>query len=247
MAQTEQITLYGDFYSPFVHRVQIALEDAKAEYTLYPISPMHKPSWFVSKVNPTTTKIPAMTYGGPKTSPDEPSPESVKLTESLVMVEFIAELFPESKLHPADLVKRAQARLFISIVEAKLHDGFIKFFAAGSPNTVLLDAIEALQVRLPETGFAVGEWSIADISAVPTLLRFLALLERDFGKYPVGEGKKTLEELQKPKFARIMRYIAEAKEHPSVKKTWNEAGTMKVFKKNPYIQRDSGVTFTPPS
>lgn len=167
-------------------------------------------------------QIPAMTYGGPKTSPEKPSPESVKLTESLVLVEFIADLFPESKLLPADLVKRARARLFVSLVDAKLWDAFIKFVIMGTPNTVLFDVLEALQARLPETGFVVGEWSIADVFAVPILLRILLVLENDVGKYPVGEGKKTFEELQKPKFARIMRYTADGKEHPSVKNTWNE-------------------------
>ena len=77
-------------------------------------------------------------------SPTEPSPESAKLAESLVIVEFIAELFPESKLHPTDLVKRARARHFITLVETKFEEAFHSFFAYGASYIVLLEALEAL-------------------------------------------------------------------------------------------------------
>ena len=67
-----------------------------------------------------------------------------------------------------------------------------------------------------------GDWSIADVTAVPFLARIKLLLENDLGRYPAGEGLKAMEELKKPKFARLMKYIEDAKNRPSFKATWNE-------------------------
>ena len=39
-------------YSPYSHRVHIALEEAKADYTLHTIDRWNKPAWYVSDVNP---------------------------------------------------------------------------------------------------------------------------------------------------------------------------------------------------
>ena len=90
-------------------------------------------------------------------------------------------------------------------------------FLGKSPN-IFLDVFEAIQARLPPTGFAVGEFSLADIAAVPALLRIILMLKHDIGKYPVGEGKKAFEQLSQPKFARLMKYLEDVKARPSLQK-----------------------------
>lgn len=92
----------------------------------------------------------------------------------------------------------------------------------GKSPTLVVDVLRTLQSRLPEEGFAVGEWSIADIAAAPFLARFVMLLENDLGKYPVGEGKKAFEALKQPEFGRIMRYLDDLKARPSFKATYDE-------------------------
>ncbi|KAH7909602.1 hypothetical protein BJ138DRAFT_1154831 [Hygrophoropsis aurantiaca] len=47
-------------------------------------------------------QIPAIAYGGPDVPPETPSPDSTKLAESLVLVEFVADLFPQSGILPTD-------------------------------------------------------------------------------------------------------------------------------------------------
>jgi glutathione S-transferase len=170
------------------------------------------------------TQIPAITYGGPKVKPDHPSPESVKLNESLVILEFLADIFPSSGLLPADPVQRAKARLFINVFETKVFEGFKGFFFMGAPASQLLDALDALQNALPgKDGFAVGgKWCIADMAAAPFLARIEMLLKHDLGTYPVGEGKKTFEALHAEKFARYRRYLEDLKAQPSFKATWDE-------------------------
>ena len=167
-------------------------------------------------------QIPAITYGGPPSPPEDPSPEAIKLNESLVITEFLADIFPAAGLIPADPVKRAQARIFISLVDKQLWDAFKECCVMGKSPTLVVDVLRTLQSRLPEEGFAVGEWSIADIAAAPFLARFVMLLENDLGKYPVGEGKKAFEALKQPEFGRIMRYLDDLKARPSFKATYDE-------------------------
>ncbi|KAL7283936.1 hypothetical protein ACG7TL_001208 [Trametes sanguinea] len=240
MVQTGQITLYNNGNSPFGHRVEIALAQAKADYTLYTIDIADKPAWYTEKVNP-VGKIPAITYGGPKTSPEDPSPESVKMNESLVILQFIADLFPEAGILPADPVERAKARLFIAATDAPLFDAFRAFFfqcSEGADQT-LLKAFQTIQDRLPPTGFAIGEWSMADIATAPMLVRIRLLLKHDMGRYSAGEGRKLFEALQEPKFARLMKYIDDTEQWPSFRDTWDEAASVELWKKNPNLQRNT--------
>ncbi|KAI9061595.1 glutathione transferase omega class [Trametes sanguinea] len=239
MVEHSQITLYTNPNSAFCHRVEIALAEAKAEYSSYIVNLRNKPSWYAAKVNP-LGKVPAITYGGPHTAPEDPAPESAKIAESLVILKFLADIFPEARLLPTDPVLRAQARLFIAATDRLLFRAFIAFFFkyTEGADQVLLNTLEEVQRRLPPTGFAIDEWSNADISVAPLLVRFPLLLKHDLGKCPVGEGPKVLEILQGPKFARLMKYIHELEQRPSVRSTWDEAETLELWKKNPYAQRN---------
>ncbi|KAI0703254.1 thioredoxin-like protein [Earliella scabrosa] len=235
MAQHEQITLYYSPLSFYSDRVLIALEEAKAKYTAYPIDLANKPDWY-PKVNP-VGKAPAMTYGGPATAPESPSPESTKLAESLALIEFIADLYPSSRLLPVDPVQRARVRRFYLQLDLTFPTPYRAFLMGEASPEALLDQFESLQRLLPETGFAVGEWSLADVALVPVLLRFEVMMASEIGKYAVGEGKRTLEILKSPRFARLARYLEEAKARPSIKATWNEAEAAKLFGNVTFFKR----------
>ncbi|RPD52410.1 hypothetical protein L226DRAFT_555686 [Lentinus tigrinus ALCF2SS1-7] len=224
MPQDKQITVYVHPIPAPSHRVLIALADAKAEYILYNLDIWReRPDWFSSKVNP-LGKIPAITYGGPKVAPDNPSPESAKLSESLAIIEFIADIFPESGLLPADPVVRARARMINNYFDTRFFPAFWDFFIeARAKPADILGVLETVQGLLPETGFAVGAWSIADVAIAPFLVRVVMLLENGLGKQQEEEGKEVLRALREPRFARVMKYIRDAKEWPSFKVTFNEA------------------------
>lgn len=83
---------------------------------------------------------------------------------------------------------------------------------------MILDHLETLQSFLPENGFAVGPWSVADIAVGTLLIRIELLLANDTGKYPVGEGKKAFQALQGPRFTRIQ----DVRARPSVKAAIDE-------------------------
>ena len=152
---------------------------------------------------------------------------SIKLNESLIIMEFLADLFPSANLLPDSPVLRAKARLFINLFQTRVMDGFMGFFFRGQPVSVLLDALEALQNLLPaEDGYAVGpRWCMADMAVVPMLVRIELLLKHDMGKYPEGEGRKTYETLRGGKFARYHRYLEDVKAQPSMRATWDEVSS----------------------
>ncbi|KIP05388.1 hypothetical protein PHLGIDRAFT_119903 [Phlebiopsis gigantea 11061_1 CR5-6] len=239
MVNTEQITFYTHIYSPYSQRVHIALEQAKADYTPYTLNVLDKPDWYAAKVNP-AGKIPAITYGGPKVSPDTPSDESVKLAESAVILEFLADLFPDAGLLPADPVARARARFFLTVVDTKGFEGFREFIFLGHAMAPLIDGYAALQALLPPAGgFALGgdALTIADMAFAPFLARTYLLLSVDLGKFPAGEGKKAYAILTSPRFARLQQYLQDVKANPYWKATWDEDTQLAMWFTNPVFRR----------
>ncbi|RPD53469.1 glutathione S-transferase C-terminal-like protein [Lentinus tigrinus ALCF2SS1-7] len=221
----ESITLYTAKVCPYAQRAEIALAEAKAPFTRYEIDLQNKPEWYAPKVNP-ASKVPAIAYGGPAVPPDQPSPDSIKLAESLVLVEFIADLYPNAHLLPSDPVLRAKARFFIDGVSTKLVPAWHNFLQGKSPVEDFYKAVEYVQALLPaEGGFAVGEYSIADIAITPFLARARVSLINEFGAYPEGEGKQVWEALSsgQGRFARFGKYLADLLNRESFKATFDEA------------------------
>ncbi|KAI0366061.1 hypothetical protein BV20DRAFT_972253 [Pilatotrama ljubarskyi] len=220
----ERIVLYTAKICPYAQRVEIALHEAKAPHIQYQIDLQNKPEWYAPKVNP-ASKVPAIAYGGPDVPPDQPSPESVKLAESLILVEFVADLFPQSGLLPTDPVLRAKARFFIDGVSTKLVPAWHAFSQGKTSVEDYYKAVEYIQDLLPAQGFAVGQYSIADVAITPFLARAKITLLNDLGGYPEGEGPKILNELRSGtgRFARFGKYFTDLLERESFKATFDEA------------------------
>ncbi|PIL26864.1 transporter [Ganoderma sinense ZZ0214-1] len=221
----DRITLYTAKICPYAQRTEIALHEAKADFVRHEIDLQNKPEWYAPKVNP-ASKVPAIAYGGPETPSDDPSPQSTKLAESLILVEFIADLFPSAGLLPSDPVQRARARFFTDAVGTKLTPAWHAYLQGKGSVDALYDAIAFLQALLPPgDGFAVGAYSVADIAITPFLARARVALLHDVGAYPEGEGKKVLETLTggEGKFARFGKYFNDLLARESFKATFDEA------------------------
>ncbi|GBE89240.1 glutathione S-transferase C-terminal-like protein [Sparassis crispa] len=218
----ESITLYTAKICPYAQRVELALEEAKAPYTKFQINLQNKPDWYAPLVNP-ASKVPAIAYGGPAVAADQPSPKSTKLTESLVLIEFVADSFPDGHLLPADPVLRAKARFFIDVVSTKFVPAWSAFVSGKGTADAFVSATEQVTALLPETGFAVGEYSTADIAVTPFLARALTALKNDLGLYPAGEGKKLYDLFHTPRFERLQKYWRDVSSRPSFKATFDEA------------------------
>ena len=169
-------------------------------------------------------QVPAVAYGGPKVPADQPSPESTKIAESLVLLEFVSDLYPDANLLPKDPVLRARARFFIDAVSTKFNPAYFSYVIKGEEGgkEKLLKATEDLQALLPAEGYAVGGWSIADAALTPFLGRLIVALENDIGRYPEGDGPKTLNDIrQSTKFARFEKYIQDVTSRSSFAATFD--------------------------
>lgn len=145
----------------------------------------------------------------------------MKLTESLAMIEFIAEVFPEAKLLPADPISRARARAFISVYQNYVNDPFRQVFFFAKPAEALLQALEKLQGALPPTGFAVGEWSIADAGVAPFLSHLFLYLKEGLGKYSVEDRDAMRDALfVSERFSRLRQYVEDVRARPGFQKAW---------------------------
>ncbi|KAI0033188.1 glutathione S-transferase C-terminal-like protein [Vararia minispora EC-137] len=209
----ESITLYAC-------KVELALVEAGAKYTRYEIDMIRKPEWY-TKVHP-LKKLPAIVYGGPTAPLEDPSPASAKLVESLVLLEFVADLFPA--LLPADPVSRARARLVMDAIASKLTPVLHDFGFEGDVSLdALFTACEAFQALLPPDGFAVGQWSITDAVVAPFLGRVDAMLRAGQGRYSPENGEKAYKELfQSERFARLQKYWKDLSSRESWKSTFDE-------------------------
>ena len=153
----------------------------------------------------------------------------MKIAESLVLVEFVADLFPSSGILPADPVKRAQARFFIEGVSSKFVPAWFGVQFRNASVDDLYAALEYLQSLLPaDGGFVVGEYSLADISLTPFLARARVSLLNELGAFPEGEGKKIWETITSTtgKFARFAKYVEDSLARESFKATFNEVRSL---------------------
>ncbi|KAL1940769.1 hypothetical protein VTO73DRAFT_7810 [Trametes versicolor] len=240
MPPVEQITLYTSTYSPFSQRVHIALEEAKAKYNVWEFEtkgPGSKPEWYY-QIN-TLAKIPAITVGGPEVPPDQPSPESAKLAESMVILEFLAELFPDAPLLPTDPFLRAKARTFVEIYRNYVSSEYLGAFFLGKPIEGVLKALETLQAALPpDGGFAAGEWSIAEAAVAPFIARLFLFLRVGLGSYTEEQGQTLRDTLASPRFARLTQWVKDVHERPSFQKTWvSDDRQVELWKNHPGFRR----------
>ncbi|KAI0697740.1 hypothetical protein C8T65DRAFT_710338 [Cerioporus squamosus] len=241
MSATKRLTLYNAVDSPYPHRVRLALEEAGAKYDMIWIDLLNKAEWYGKKVY-SEAKVPFLVYGGPALQEGEtPSPEAATISESLVILEFLADLFPDAHLLPADPILRAKARFFMRTTDEKFCKTFFSFIFLGGSVDAMLAAVEEMQALLPEKGFAIGEWSIADAAFVPFLLRLDRSLKNNVGVFADGVIEETLRALYGPKFVRIQRYLEDNITRTSMTKTWNEPAVMAQMGRRLERMRRTGI------
>jgi glutathione S-transferase len=165
-------------------------------------------------------------YGSPKSDPEHPSPESAKIAESLVLLEFVADLYPDSGLLPKDPVERARVRFFIDAFATKLFPHHVALFFRGEAPDAFLNALAEIQELLPpaaDVQFAVGDhFTIADAAIAPFVARWELNLKNDLGKFAEGTGPRVHDELfRSERFARLQKYYANISGRDSFKNSFD--------------------------
>ncbi|KZV68266.1 hypothetical protein PENSPDRAFT_634496 [Peniophora sp. CONT] len=220
-----RITLYTHPASPYVKRVEIALVEAGVDFDRHIIDLfVPRPEWYLREVNP-VGKIPAISYG-PRAPSNciMPPPNSFHLCESLVILTFLADLYPQ--LLPATPIDRARAQFFIAKVEEKVMATWYGVVAIGDIEMeALVNGMRDVQDLLPdpkegdseETGYAAGRWSIADAAFMPLLYFVELYMRNDLCVHPVGKGRDAwVEMFEGERFGRLQAYFKRVK----ARKSW---------------------------
>jgi len=236
MAPVAPFTLYTTQGCPFAQRARIALLETGLLHDTVEIDLQNKPAWYQVNINP-ASKVPAVVYGVKQDDKSVAPPGSVKLAESLVLVEFFADLAPESHLLPADPVHRAKARFFVSLVSDKFGPLYNGWTLRGEGEEALLSSIRQLADELDDAGpYLLGEeWSIADTAIAPFLGRLYLSAKHDIGNWVPGDGPRFLQKAASiPKWE---RYASAVLARQSFRETFPEDFLHMILKRRYDAQR----------
>lgn len=197
----EEVKLLGAIGSPFVCRVQIALRLKGIEYEFVEENLATKSEQLL-KYNPVHKKVPVFVHN------DKP------ISESLVILEYIDEVWKQNPILPSDPHQRALARFWSKFIDDKI-------VSASSKSVFTLDekereknveetteALQFLQNELKGKYFGGEEFNFVDIAAV--FVAFWIPLVQDI----IGLQLFTAE-----KFPKLYNWSQEFLDHPVVKET----------------------------
>jgi glutathione S-transferase len=196
------IKLYDFKSSPNSQRVKVVLEEKKLPFEIVPIDLRkgeQKTPEFL-KLNP-YGKVPVLTDG------------DTVLYESCIINEYLDEKYPNPPLMPADLGKRAKARILIDFGLAHLDGPYQKLRqelmkdpkeqsepVIETAKSDLRKLLQRFETEIGDKPYLLGEFSLADADLVTRFTRL-----EGFGVLP------------DPSLPRLSKYLQRMKERPSVK------------------------------
>ncbi|KAG1725659.1 hypothetical protein EDB19DRAFT_1600713, partial [Suillus lakei] len=136
-----------------------------------------------------------------------------------VILEFLADLYPDSGLLPKDPVLCAKVRFFVNATTKHIEEPCHAFVQGRESYDNALKGTEFIQGLLEEgRDFAVEDHNtIADACISPHLARLKIVPETDLGRAHVRSFSR--EESKGPKYAKFMKYVQRILERPSLKQT----------------------------
>ncbi|KAJ4830468.1 hypothetical protein Tsubulata_025394 [Turnera subulata] len=168
-----EVKLLGQLPSPYVYRVTWALKIKGIQYEFVPEDIANK-SPLLLKYNPVHRKIPALVHGGKP------------ICESMIIVQYIDEVWPQNPLLPSDPHERAVARFWVKFADDKGLSVFKIFRSGGEAmEQAIKETMEMLQA-IEDHGlgnkkfFGGDQIGIADI-AIGSDIHWLAIIEEAVG------------------------------------------------------------------
>jgi glutathione S-transferase len=162
------LTLYDAARCPYCARVRIVLAEKDIEHEVVPIDLSDRPAWLYEK-NP-LGKVPVI------------EEDTFVLPESVVIMEYLEERYPEPPLLPADPADRAIVRLRVERFDDALGDAYYAFRrgeeGAAERLAECLSFIERQLTGSPPT------YTLGEIAYAPWLIRLRDLLGFDLSASP---------------------------------------------------------------
>jgi glutathione S-transferase len=168
-------TLYDADRCPYCARVRIVLAEKGLPYETVVVDLDDRPAWIYEK-NP-LGKVPVL------------EEEDFVLPESVVIMEYLEERYPEPPLWPADPAERAGGRLLVERFD-ELSRPYYALRRGEDDARERLDAeLAALDSLLAGRPFLTGrEFGLADAAYLPWILRAEAMLGVDLDAHPALAG-----------------------------------------------------------
>ena len=153
------ITLYDADRCPYCARVRIVLREKGVEWEAVVIDLDDRPAWLYEK-NP-LGKVPVLEEDG------------LVLPESVVIMEYLDERYPEPPLRPADAAERALAQLWIERFEKRFAVHYYSLRRGDESARARVDeSLRELDAALAEQSYLGGRtFGLADAAYVPWILR----------------------------------------------------------------------------
>jgi len=151
------VILFDAARCPYCARARIVLGEKGIGYETHEIDLSDRPAWLYAK-NP-SGRVPVVEED-----------DGLVLPESVVIMEYLEERFPELALWPADPAERALGRLWLDRFDARLGHEYYAL-RRGDPSRLderLSDLDEALEAQPYLSG---REYGLADIGYLPWILR----------------------------------------------------------------------------
>jgi glutathione S-transferase len=200
--------LYNMNLSNFATKCRIAIYDKGIDVEMAPIPGGDLHSAEYAKVNP-LGKTPALEV------------DALVIPESEVINEYLEEKFPTPPLLPKSPEARAKVRVLTRFHDLYLEPPLRALFGQMNPKTRdekvvnekltdLNSRLDQLEKMLAESGFASGDFTLADCALAPTMF-FATNLLGMFGAKPPLEGR--------PKLTKWWNHV---QTRPSVKKALGE-------------------------
>ena len=161
--------LYDAARCPYCARVRIVLAEKGVPYETHEIDLAERPGWLYTK-NP-SGRVPIL------------EEDVFVLPESVVIMEYLEERFPEPPLWPADPGERALARLWLDRFDVRLGDDY--YAQRRGEQSLLDERLRALDAVLEGQRYLTGsEYGLADVGYVPWILRARTNLGVELEPYP---------------------------------------------------------------
>ncbi len=151
--------LWHAWVCPYCMRVRIALAEKRLAYREREIDLADKPKelWGVNPAG----GVPVLVLD-----------DGAAIPESMVILQYLEDRYPDHPLLPPDPLSRARARLLYDRVTALLGGPLLKLARGtdaekGAAERAIREALGKLEAEVPADGFLLGPFSIADVALAP--------------------------------------------------------------------------------
>uniref|UniRef100_A0A914XGG5 Glutathione-dependent dehydroascorbate reductase n=1 Tax=Plectus sambesii TaxID=2011161 RepID=A0A914XGG5_9BILA len=207
-----RMRLYNMMFCPFAHRSVLYISKKKLPVEVINVNLMEKPDWFVQR-NP-LGKVPMIEHDGKV------------VFESLIVNEYLDELFPETAILPTDPYERAQQKILVE----RLSSVTAAFFAfMMNKDGDYKQAKDGMKKALENAESLLVDDFYGDIAVWPIFERFpIITLNPKFGvkKFP---GIK---------YPKLSAYIKRMKKQPEIKAVMKPIELHEKFLKSAWIEKN---------